>query len=143
MKTLVAKQLLGNDRKWYVVDANAKNLGRLATGIARMLSGRNRVDYTPHIDNGAYVVIVNAEKITVTGTKEASKMYRTHSQYMGGLKETPLGKMRDKNPTHMLRHAIEGMLPKNRLRDGMSKRLKLVIGGSHEFEAQKPEVVAV
>jgi large subunit ribosomal protein L13 len=139
MKTLVAKQLLAKDRKWYVVDASGKNLGRLATGIARTLSGRNRVDYTPHIDNGAYVVVLNAEKVTTTGTKEMTKLYRSHSQYMGGLKETPLGKMRDKNPTHLLRHAIEGMLPKNRLRDDMSKRLKLVIGGSHDFEAQKPE----
>lgn len=128
MKTLVAKQLLGKDRKWYVVDANGQNLGRLATNIARTLSGRNRVDYTPHIDNGAYVVVINAEKVTTTGTKEMTKLYRTHSQFMGGLKETPLGKMRDKNPTHLLRHAIEGMLPKNRQRDDMSKRLKLVIG---------------
>ena len=141
MKTLVAKQILGKDRKWYVVDAAGKNLGRLATSIARMISGRDRVDFTPHIDNGANVVVINAEKIGVTGTKEMTKLYRTHSQYMGGLKETPLGKMRDKNPTHMLRHAVEGMLPKNRLRDGMSKRLKLVIGGSHEFESQKPETI--
>jgi large subunit ribosomal protein L13 len=101
------------------------------------------VDYTPHIDNGANVIILNADKITVTGTKEASKMYRTHSQYMGGLKETPFGKMKTKNPTHMLRHAIEGMLPKNRLADAMSKRLKLVIGTSHEFEAQKPEIITL
>ncbi len=143
MKTLVAKQLLGKDRKWYVVDANGQNLGRLATSIARTLSGRNRVDYTPHIDNGAYVVVINAEKVTTTGTKEMTKLYRTHSQFMGGLKETPLGKMRDKNPTHLLRHAIEGMLPKNRQRDDMSKRLKLVIGGSHEFEAQKPETITL
>lgn len=143
MKTLVAKQLLGKDRKWYVVDANGQNLGRLATSIARTLSGRNRVDYTPHIDNGAYVVVINAEKVTTTGTKEMTKFYRTHSQFMGGLKETSLGKMRDKNPTHLLRHAIEGMLPKNRQRDDMSKRLKLVIGGSHEFEAQKPETITL
>ena len=143
MKTLVAKQLLGNERKWYVVDASGKNLGRLATSIARMISGRDRVDYTAHLDNGAYVIVLNAEKITVTGTKETAKLYRTHSQYMGGLKETPLGKMREKNPTHMLRHAIEGMLPRTRLRNGMSQRLKLVIGGSHDFEAQKPETITL
>jgi large subunit ribosomal protein L13 len=105
MKTLVAKAIPGNERKWFVVDASGKNLGRLATSIARMIAGRDRVDFTPHIDNGANVIVVNAEKITVTGTKEASKMYRTHSQYMGGLKETPFGKMRGKNPTHILRHA--------------------------------------
>lgn len=143
MKTLVAKAIPGNQRKWYVVDAEGKNLGRLATSIARMISGRDRVDYTPHIDNGANVIILNSDKITVTGTKETAKMYRTHSQYMGGLKETPFGKMKTKNPTHMLRHAIEGMLPKNRLTSDMSKRLKLVIGTSHEFEAQKPETITL
>lgn len=89
MKTLVAKAIPGNQRKWFVLDAEGKNLGRLATSIARMISGRDRVDYTPHIDNGANVIILNADKITVTGTKETAKMYRTHSQYMGGLKETP------------------------------------------------------
>jgi large subunit ribosomal protein L13 len=141
MKTLVAKSIKNPDRKWYVIDADGKNLGRLATGIARVIAGRDRVDFTPHIDNGAYVVIVNAEKIAVTGQKEAVKMYRTHSQYMGGLKETPLGKMREKNPTKILRHAIEGMLPRTRLRSDMSKRIKLVVGTDHTFDAQKPEVL--
>ena len=143
MKTLVAKQLRGNERKWYVVDADGKNLGRLATGVARLISGRDRVDFTPHIDNGANVIIINAEKIAVTGTKESVKMYRSHSQYMGGLKETVLGKMRVKNPTHILRHAIEGMLPKNRLKSDMSLRLKLVVGTEHEFAAQKPETITL
>jgi large subunit ribosomal protein L13 len=143
MKTLVAKALLGSERKWYLVDANGQNLGRLATTIARIISGRNRVDYTPHLDNGAHVVVINAEKVSVTGTKEATKLYRTHSQYMGGLKETPFNKMKVKNPTHMLRHAIEGMLPKNRLTSKMSQRLRLVVGETHEFEAQKPEVISL
>ncbi len=143
MKTLVAKQVLGHDRKWFIVDAAGKNLGRLATGIARLIAGRNRVDYTPHLDNGAYVVVLNAEKVTVTGAKEAVKMYRTHSQYMGGLKETPLAKMRVKKPTHALAHAIEGMLPKNKLQSNMSKRLRLVIGTNHEYEAQKPETITL
>ncbi|MDD2693783.1 MAG: 50S ribosomal protein L13 [Candidatus Gracilibacteria bacterium] len=143
MKTLVAKQLLGNERKWYVVDANGKNLGRLATGVARLISGRDRVDFTPHIDNGANVIVINAEKIAVTGTKESVKMYRSHSQYMGGLKETVFSKMRTKNPTHILRHAIEGMLPKNRLKSDMSIRLKLVVGTEHEFAAQKPETITL
>ena len=141
MKTLVAQALKNPDRKWYVVDAAGQNLGRLATGIARIIAGRNRVDFTPHVDNGAYVVILNADKISVTGTKESSKLYRTHSQYMGGLKETPLGKMREKNPTKILRHAIEGMLPRTRARTDMSKRIKLVIGSTHDFEAQKPETL--
>jgi large subunit ribosomal protein L13 len=141
MKTLVAQALKNPDRKWYVVDAEGKNLGRLATGIARIVAGRDRVDFTPHIDNGAYVIILNAEKIAVTGTKEAAKLYRTHSQYMGGLKETPLGRMREKNPTKILRHAIEGMLPRTRARTDMSKRIKLVVGSAHDFEAQKPETL--
>jgi large subunit ribosomal protein L13 len=141
MKTLVAKALNNPDRKWYVIDAEGKNLGRLATGIARIIAGRDRVDFTPHLDNGAYVVIINAEKITVTGSKESTKLYRTHSQYMGGLKETPLNKMREKNPTKILRHAIEGMLPRTRLRTDMSKRIKLVIGTEHTFTAQKPETL--
>lgn len=143
MKTLVAKQILGNDRKWYVVDAEGQTLGRLATGVARLVSGRDRVDYTPHIDNGANVIIINAEKIMVTGAKESVKMYRSHSQYMGGLKETVLAKMRAKNPTHILRHAIEGMLPKNRLQSGMMARLRLVAGTAHGFDAQKPETITL
>ena len=143
MKTLVAKQILGHDRKWLVIDAAGQNLGRISTFIARKIAGRDRVDYTPHIDNGAYVIVINAEKIVVTGTKEQDKMYYSHSQYMGGLKETNLTKMRTKNPTHLLRHAIEGMLPKNRLKDAMEKRLKLVIGSEHEFAAQKPETITL
>ena len=141
MKTLVATQLKGNERKWLVVDATGHTLGRLATGIARLIAGRDRVDYTPHIDNGSYVIVLNAEKILVSGTKETVKMYRSHSQYMGGLKETALTKMRNKNPTHILRHAIEGMLPKNRLKNDMSIRLKLIIGTDHEFGSQKPETI--
>jgi large subunit ribosomal protein L13 len=141
MKTLVAKAITNPNRKWFVVDAAGKNLGRLSTGIARIIAGRDRIDYTPHIDNGAYVIILNAEKITVTGAKESAKLYRTHSQYMGGLKETPLAKMRETNPTKILRHAIEGMLPRTRSRTDMSKRLRLVVGTTHEFEAQKPEAL--
>ncbi len=143
MKTIFAKQILGNERKWYTVDATGKNLGRLATQIARYLSGRNLVDYTPNVDNGAYVIITNAQKISVTGTKESVKMYRSHSQYLGGLKETNLAKIREKNPTHILRHAILGMLPKNRIQASMIERLKLVVGDTHEYTAQKPETLAL
>lgn len=143
MKTLVAKQIPGNERKWYVIDATGQNLGRLSTRIARLISGRDRVDFTPHIDNGAYVIILNSEKITVTGSKESVKMYRSHSQYMGGLKETVLSKMRVKNPAHILRHAIEGMLPKNKLRSDMSIRLKVTIGANHDYAAQKPETITL
>lgn len=143
MKTLVAKQLPANERKWYVVDAQGMNLGRLSTSIARLLSGRDQVDFTPHIDNGAYVIVTNVKDITVTGKKEADKMYYSHSQYLGGLKETTLGDMRKKNPAHILRHAISGMLPKNKLQSGMIERLKLVDGATHQYEAQKPETITL
>ncbi len=143
MKTITAKQIPGNERKWFVVDAQGQNLGRLATKLARVISGRNRVDYTPHLDNGDYVIVLNAETIEVTGKKEMEKMYRSHSQYMGGLKETTLGNMRTKNPIHILGHAISGMLPKNKLHDDMFARLKLVVGSNHTYEAQKPEALSI
>jgi large subunit ribosomal protein L13 len=143
MKTLVAKQLPGNERKWFIVDAQGMNLGRLSTSIARLLSGRDQVDFTPHIDNGAYVIVTNINAICVTGKKEAVKMYRSHSQYLGGLKETTLGDMRKKNPAHILRHAITGMLPKNKLQSAMIERLKLVDGTVHQYEAQKPQTITL
>jgi len=143
MKTLIAKQIPGNERKWFIVDASGQTLGRLATVIARKLAGRDRVDFTPHIDNGAYVVVINAEKIEVSGTKESSKLYRTHSGYMGGLKETSLEKVRETHPTRIIENAVSGMLPKNRLRDRMFDRLKVVAGAEHQYEAQKPETLTV
>ena len=143
MKTIFSKQIQGNERKWFVVDAAGKNLGRLSTQIARVLSGRDRVDYTAHVDNGAYIIVVNAAEVAVSGTKENVKMYRSHSQYLGGLKETNLAKMRTKNPAHILEHAIKGMLPKNKLQANMLLRLKVVPGPTHQYEAQKHEVLAV
>lgn len=143
MKTLVSKQIPGNERPWFVVDAEGQTLGRLATKIATKLSGRDRVDFTPHIDNGAYIIVINAEKIAVTGTKEEVKLYRTHSGYMGGLKETTLAKMRELKPAHIITHAVSGMLPKNKLREGMLDRLKVVAGSTHKYEAQKPETLSL
>lgn len=143
MKTLVSKQIPGNERPWFVVDATNQTLGRIATQIAQRLSGRDRVDFTPHIDNGAYVVVINAEKIAVTGKKESDKLYRTHSGFMGGLKETTLEKMREINPTHIITHAVSGMLPKNKLREKMLDRLKVVVGATHPYAAQKPETLSL
>lgn len=143
MKTLVSKQIPGNERPWFVVDAADQTLGRLATMIAKKLSGRDRVDFTPHIDNGAYIVVINAEKIAVTGTKEEVKLYRTHSGYMGGLKETTLADMRKLNPAHIISHAVSGMLPKNKLREKMLDRLKVVAGAEHQYAAQKPETLSL
>lgn len=141
MKTLMPKQISGSDRKWYVVDAEGKNLGKLATAIATVLKGKNKVDFAPHVDNGDYVIVLNAGKVEVSGNKEEQKLYRTHSGYMGSLKETPLGKMREKKPTEIVRHAVFGMLPKNRLRDGMMLRLKLELGTAHAYDSQKPEAL--
>lgn len=143
MKTLVSKQIPGNERPWFVVDAADQTLGRLATVIAKKLSGRDRVDFTPHIDNGAYIIVINAEKIAVTGTKEEVKLYRTHSGYMGGLKETTLADMRKLNPAHIISHAVSGMLPKNKLREKMLDRLKVVAGAEHQYAAQKPETLSL
>lgn len=143
MKTLVSKQIPGNERPWFVVDAADQTLGRLATVIAKKLSGRDRVDFTPYIDNGAYIVVINAEKIAVTGTKEEVKLYRTHSGYMGGLKETTLADMRKLNPAHIISHAVSGMLPKNKLREKMLDRLKVVAGAEHQYAAQKPETLSL
>lgn len=143
MKTLVSKQIPGNERPWFVVDAADQTLGRLATVIAKKLSGRDRVDFTPHIDNGAYIVVINAEKIAVTGTKEEVKLYRTHSGYMGGLKETTLADMRKLNPAHIISHAVSGMLPKNKLREKMLDRLKVVARAEHQYAAQKPETLSL
>jgi large subunit ribosomal protein L13 len=141
MKTLVAKQLPAMERTWYIVDAKNQTLGRLATQIARTLSGRNKVDYTPHIDNGDYVVVINAKDIRVSGAKENVKMYYRHSGYLGGLKELNLAKVRVKNPIHILQHAVTGMLPKNRLQKGMVSRLRLEVGQDHAYLAQKPIIL--
>ncbi len=106
MKTLMPKQLKANERKWYVIDAEGKTLGRLATSIATYIKGKNKVNFAPHVDNGDFVVVLNAGKVVVTGNKEQDKLYRTHSHYMGGLKEVPLVRMRAKKPTEVLRHAV-------------------------------------
>lgn len=143
MKTLFSKQIQSTDRKWYVVDAQGQTLGRISTQIAKKLSGRDRVDYTPHVDNGDYIIVINADKIAVTGNKEAVKMYRRHSQYMGGLKEATLSHVRKHNPIHIIEHAVSGMLPRTKLRDGMMKRLKAVAGSEHQFTAQQPTSISL
>lgn len=137
------KQLNWNERKWYVVDAQGQTLGRLATLIATYLKGKNKVSYAPHVDNWDYVIVLNADKVTVTGNKEVQKLYRSHSQYMGWLKEVPYARMKAIKPTEMLRHAVSGMLPKNKLRSLMEKRLRLEVGASHGYEAQQPEFLSI
>jgi large subunit ribosomal protein L13 len=143
MKTLNPKQIIGSERKWYVVDATGQTLGRLATVIATTLRGKNKVAFAAHVDNGDYVIVLNAEKIEVTGTKETTKLYRSHSQFMGGLKEVPLARMRAKKPEMILEHAVKGMLPKTKHQEAMLGRLKLIVGSTHKYEAQKPETLNI
>lgn len=143
MKTFTPKAIAPNTRPWFVVDAEGKTVGRLATTIADHIRGKNRVDFAPHIDNGGYVIVLNAEKIIFTGNKEEDKLYRTHSGYIGHLKEVPVAKMREVKPTEIIRLAVFGMLPKNKHRDTMILRLKPVVGGEHTFQAQKPTPLSV
>lgn len=128
------------ERKWYVIDATDKVLGRLATEVAMILRGKNKPTFTPYMDTGDYVVIINAEKIRVTGKKAEQKTYFRHTGYPGGARFTSYQEMMEKHPERILEHAIRGMLPKNRLGRAMYKKLKVVVGPEHPFEAQKPEV---
>ena len=127
-------------RKWYVVDAEGKTLGRLASEVASVLRGKNKPIYTPHVDCGDYVIVINAEKIEVTGKKRKEKIYKRHTGYPGGLKEITFEKLLEKQPEEILRHAVKGMLPKGPLGRDMAKKLKVYAGAEHKHEAQKPEI---
>ncbi|NLT34900.1 MAG: 50S ribosomal protein L13 [Gaiellales bacterium] len=127
------------DRKWWVVDAQGKNLGRLASRIAVVLRGKDKTQFTPHVDTGDFVVVVNADKVAVTGRKLTDKRYYRHSGYPGGLRMRTLGQMLDSRPTEVLRSAVKGMLPKNRLASRQLMKLKIYAGPSHPHVAQQPE----
>ena len=129
------------ERKWYVVDAEGCTLGRLASEVAKVLRGKNKPIFTPHIDTGDYVIIVNAEKIKVTGKKLDQKIYYHHSDYVGGMKETTLKDMMAKKPEKVVELAVKGMLPKGPLGRQMYKKLHVYAGPDHEQAAQKPEVL--
>ena len=137
MKTISAK-FSANDRKWVLMDAENQILGRLATQVAMRLRGKHLPNFTPHVDVGDFVVVVNAEKIRLTGNKWGQKIYYRHSGYMSGLKETTARKMNQEKPEHMIRLAVRGMLPKNRLGRSLLKKLKIYRGGEHPHEAQQP-----
>ena len=126
-------------RRWYVVDAEGKTLGRLATQIADVLRGKDKPTYTPHVDTGDFVVVVNAEKIAVTGNKLDDKKYYRHSGYPGGLKTRTLREQLDRRPTEVIRKAVKGMLPKNKLADRQITKLKVYAGPEHPHTAQAPE----
>lgn len=140
MKSFVAKDP-GDNRRWVLVDAAEKPLGRLATGIADVLRGKTRPTYTPHVDTGDYVVVINAEKVKLTGNKEQKKIYQRYSGHRGGLKSIPASVMRERHPDRMIRLAVRGMLPKNNLSRGMFKRLKVYAGAEHPHAGQNPEQV--
>ena len=138
MKSYIAKPA-DVDRKWYVIDAEGKTLGKLAVEAAMILRGKKKPIYTPHIDTGDYVIVINAGKVCVTGKKESDKIYKHHSGYPGGLKETPLKELRAKQPEEIIRHAVKGMMPKGKLGRQMFKKLKVYAGPEHPHAAQHPE----
>jgi len=125
--------------KWYVVDAEGKILGRLATEIAQVLRGKHKPIYTPHLNCGDFVIVVNADKIRVTGKRLEQKIYYRHTQYPGGLRQETLRRMLDRHPERVIQRAVKGMLPHNRLGDDMLHRLKVYAGPTHPHQAQKPE----
>lgn len=139
MKSYIAKPQ-EVERKWYILDAEGQTLGRLASEAASILRGKKKPIYTPHVDGGDYVIIINAEKIEVTGKKRQEKIYKRHTGYPGGLKEITFEKLLEKKPEEILRHAVKGMLPKGPLGRDMAKKLKVYAGAEHKHEAQKPEI---
>ena len=138
MKSYIAKPA-EVERKWYVIDAEDKTLGKIASEVASILRGKKKPIYTPHVDTGDYVIVINAEKVRVTGKKEEQKIYKSHSGYPGGLKETTLRELRAKKPEEIIRHAVKGMLPDGKLGRQMYKKLKVYAGPEHPHTAQNPE----
>ena len=131
------------ERKWYVVDAEGKTLGRLASEVANVLRGKKKPIYTPHIDTGDYVIVVNAEKVVTTGKKLDQKKYYHHTEYVGGMKEATLKEMMQKKPEFVITHAVKGMLPKGPLGRQMLTKLHVYAGPEHNHAAQKPEVLDI
>ena len=137
-KTFVAKKRPNSDRKWYLVDASEKILGHIAPAIASTLRGKDKPEFTPHVDTGDYVVVINAEKIALTGSKEKQKEYITHSGYLGHLKRVPFETIRDTNPARIIEEAVGGMLPKNKMRKFIMARLMVYKGAEHPHAGQNP-----
>ena len=143
MRTFSATKEDTLHKRWYVVDATDKVLGRLATEIAKVLRGKNKPTYTPHMDMGDHVIVINAEKIKITGKKMAQKKYYRHSGYTGSLKEITLDKMMAKHPERVIRFAVRGMMPKGKLGRRMLKKLRVYAGPEHRHHAQQPEVLDI
>ena len=132
-----------SNKDWYVIDATDVVLGRLASKVAHMLKGKHKPQYQPHTDEGDYIIVINAKKIKVTGNKLSDKIYYKHTDYIGNMKETPLGKMLDKKPDFVIKNAVKGMLPKNPLGRSMIKKLKIYESDTHGHGAQKPTALEV
>jgi large subunit ribosomal protein L13 len=142
MKTFVAKPA-SVKRDWYVVDAEGKTLGRIATEIARRLRGKHKAEYTPHVDTGDYVIVVNAEKVTVTGNKFKDKVYHAHTGFPGGLKSVTFDKLQATKPEMIIEKAVKGMLPRGPLGREMYRKLKVYAGSEHNHAAQQPQVLDI
>jgi len=142
MKTYSAKPA-DVHRDWYLVDASGKTLGRLATEVARRLRGKHKPEYTPHVDTGDYIVVINAEKVRVSGRKESDKMYHRFTGYVGNLKSEPLGRLRERAPERIIENAVRGMLPRNPLGRSMFRKLRVYRGSTHGHEAQQPRSLEV
>lgn len=142
MKTFMAKAE-EVQRKWYVVDADGKPLGRLASEVASVLRGKNKPTYTPHVDTGDFVIIINSEKVVLTGNKLETKMYRRHSGWPGGMKEMNYKTLMARSPEKVIELAVKGMLPHNSLGRAMFRKLKVYKGAEHEHQAQKPEILEI
>ena len=142
MKTVMANSET-IERKWFVVDAEGQTLGRFASEVAKILKGKHKPEYTPHVDCGDYVIVLNCGKIKVTGNKATQKVYRHHTGWVGNLKEISYQEMLQKHPDRIITHAVKGMLPKNSLGRQMIKKLKVYTGSEHSHDAQKPEVLEI
>ncbi|MFT7221984.1 MAG: large subunit ribosomal protein L13 [Candidatus Azotimanducaceae bacterium] len=142
MKTLSAKKETAT-HGWYVVDAADKTLGRLSTEIANRLRGKHKTDFTPHVDTGDYIVVVNAEKVKVTGNKGTDKLYHHHTGYPGGIKSISFDKLIDKAPERAIEKAVKGMMPKNKLSTAMLSKLKVYAGSEHPHSAQQPQILDI
>ena len=139
MKSFIAKPH-EEERKWYVIDAENKTLGRLASEVAAILRGKKKPTYTPHVDCGDYVIVINAEKVAVTGKKRKEKIYKRHTGYPGGLREMTFEQLMEKHPTEIVRHAVKGMMPNGKLGRQMYKKLKVYAGPDHPHAGQNPQV---
>jgi large subunit ribosomal protein L13 len=142
MKTFMA-QANKVERKWYVIDAEGKALGRVASEVAKILRGKNKPEFTPHVDAGDFVIVINAEKVLLTGKKLEQKIYRHHSGFPGGMKETKAKHMMEAKPEKVMELAVKGMLPKNSLGRAMYRKLNVYKGSEHQHQAQKPEVLEI